>query len=168
MSNHSHTLYTTLEWDWARRVAAGAIKLSDVLKTYPEKGAESYAPVIPGPYYILDEKPIVPDSASETLLAIRFPESIDQDSFEEPLACDAPMSAFHLPKQVLDFGQPEFVPYGILVSLAAAELSWPQGPQEPIEDSIRKTPKYERAGQFGHYHLTAFEAEYGDEEEEIS
>lgn len=170
MPSHSHTLYTTLQWDWARKTAAGSIKLADVLKTYPENGDESYAPVIPGPYYILDEKPMVPESASETLVAIRFPESVDLDSFEEPLPCDAVMTSFHLPKHVLDLGQPEVVPYGILVALAFAELSGSRGPfdEGPIEDSIRQTPKNERAGQFGHYHLTAFEAEYGDEEEEIS
>lgn len=167
MASHNQTLYTALEWEWARRVSAGSIKLSDVLKTYPVKECEFYAPVIPGPYYVLDEKPMVPESVGETLLAVRFPESVDLDSFEEPLACDAPMTSFHLPRHVLDLGAPEFVPYGILVALAFAELSWPQGLQESIEDSIRKTPKYERSGQFGHYHLTAFEAEYGDDEEEL-
>jgi hypothetical protein len=169
MASSSHTLYTTLEWDWARRVAGGSIKLSEILKTYPEKGDESYAPVIPGPYYVLDEKPMVPDSASETLLAVRFPESVDLDSFEEPLGCDAPMTWFHLPKHVLDLGQPEFVPYGILAVLAKADLPYPPDwtCNSSMEDMIRRTPKHERPSQFGHYHLMAFEAEYGDEEEEV-
>ncbi len=167
MGSHCHTLYTSLEWDLARRAAAGSIKLSDTLRTYAEKRGESYGPVTPPPFYVLDEKPMVPESASQTLLAIRFPDSVDLDSFEEPLACDAPMTAFHLPKHVLDLGMPEFVPLGVLVALAFAELSYPQGPFDgPIEDSIRKTPKHERAGQFGDYHLMAFDAENGDEDEE--
>jgi hypothetical protein len=33
-----------------------------------------------------------------------------------------------------------------------------------LEEQIRMTPKAERAGRFGHYHLEAFEAEYGHED----
>jgi hypothetical protein len=149
-------------------VSSGSIKLSEVLKTFPSKGDESYAPVIPGPFYILEEKPVVPESAGETIVAIRFPQGVDLDSFEEPLACDAPMTHFHLPKDVLDLGRAECVPYGILIHLAKAELPYPEDwtCDCSIEDSIRQTPKHERPARIGHYHLMAFEAEYPDEEEE--
>lgn len=165
MASRSHTLYTTLEWDQARKVAAGLMKLSDALVSYPLDGEESFSSVVPSPFYVMDEKPMVPDSATETLLAVRFPESVDLDLFEEGLACDAPMSWFHLPERVLDLGVPEFVPYGILVEMAVEELKWPQGPcHDSLEEQIRLTPKAERAGRFGHYHLEAFEAEYGHED----
>jgi len=165
MASRSHTLYTTLEWDHARKVTAGLMKLSDALVRYPLEGEESFSPVVHGPHYVLDQKPMVPDSPTETLLAVRFSESVDLDLFEEGLACDAPMTCFHLPEHVLDLGMAEFVPYGILVEMAVEELKWLQGPcHDSLEEQIRLTPKVERAGSFGHYHLLAFEAEYGDED----
>jgi hypothetical protein len=109
---------------------------------------------------------MVPDSPTETLLAVRFSESVDLDLFEEGLACDAPMTCFHLPEHVLDLGMAEFVPYGILVEMAVEELKWPQSPfdGDTLGEQIRMTPKAERAGRFGYYHLEAFEAEYGHED----
>lgn len=166
MASRCHTLYTTLVWDHARKVAAGLMKLSDALVRYPLNGEESFSQVVHGSYYVFDQKPMVPDSPTETLLAVRFPESVDLDLFVEELACDAPMTWFHLPEHVLDLGQPEFVPYGIMVAMAVEELNRPQSPfdGDTLEEQIRMTPKAERAGRFGYYHLLAFEAEYGNED----
>jgi hypothetical protein len=168
MNPRDRTLYTTLEWEWARTVVAGSAKLSNVLRTFPSASSKMYKPSSdPNPYYVLEGAPSVPESGDETLMAIQFPDSVDLGLFEQPLACDASMSYFHLAKEVLDAGHPEIVPRGILIHLAKIELleeRWPNG--NSIEEMIENTPVHERPGLFGYYHLLAFNIEHEQEASE--
>jgi len=159
------TLYTTLPWEWAISVSFGESKLSKVLKPLPPNLRGDIAKR--GDYYVLDDVLLVPDAADETVIAVEFPPQVDFQDYVGMTGEDCPETTFFLPGHVLDLGRTEFVPYGALVNLAKADLSVLSGLQKfSIEDEIEETPRHERPGKIGYYHLVAYYSVYGDSEDE--
>ena len=167
MELRPQTLYSTLSWEWARAVSAGKAQLSQTLEPvlFPQHGPSTELP--PGFYYMLVDELLVPDAQGETVIVAEFPPSVDLSAYEEPPGDDMVEIAYYLPKHVIDLARVEFVPHGALVHLAKAELSALRGLDKcSIEDQIDSTPKQERAGQFGYYHLLAYRSIYGDFEDD--
>jgi hypothetical protein len=165
MERFRQTLYTTLAWEWARLVSFGKNKLSEVLKPIPPNLRGDIAKR--GDYYALDDVLMVPDVAEETVITVEFPPQVDLQDYVGMTGEDCPETTFFLPGHVIDLGRAEFVPYGALVNLAKADLSVISGLQEfSIEDEIEETPRHERQGKIGYYHLVAYYSVYGDPEDE--
>jgi hypothetical protein len=165
MERFRQTLCTMLAWESARLVSCEKSKLYEVLKPIPPNLRGDIAKR--GDYYALDDVLMVPDVAEETVISVEFPPQVDLQDYVGMTGEDCPETTFFLPRLVLDLGRSEFVPYGALVNLAKADLSVLSGLQKfSIEDEIGETPKHERQGKIGYYHLVAYYSVYGDSEDE--